>query len=98
MKRSPGSPLPPPRARPPPPPRTPPKSLRLADRLVTDGGPVGLPARDAVHAAARVRGARAVVEALDRSPIVRVPGRRPHAEQLIHGELAVEDVPADQPQ
>ena len=48
------------------------------------------------HAATGVRGAGCLVQAWDRRAVVRVPDGRPHVEELIDGELAVEDVAADQ--
>ena len=63
---------------------------------VGDRGPGRLPAGDAAHAAARVGGGAGVVQAGDGRPVVRVAGRRAHVEQLLQGQLAVEDVAADQ--
>ncbi len=47
-------------------------------------------------AAAGVRGRGALVQPLDRSAVVGVADRWTHVEQLVDGELTVEDVPADQ--
>src|SRR2546425_2654540 len=63
--------------------------LRLAERL---------PARYAVHAAAGVRGRRAVVQPPERRAVIGVARGRPHVEQLVDRQLAVEDGPADEPQ
>src|SRR5688500_9727018 len=61
--------------------------LRLSELLLSG---------DAADALAGVRGARPVVQPSDRRSVVGVAGRRPHVEQLVHRELAVKDVPADQ--
>src|SRR5574341_1008915 len=69
-----------------------------AERAVPARLAVGLPARDAVHPPAGVRGARAVVQALDRRAIVGVAGGGPQVEELIDRQLAVKDVPPDETQ
>ena len=51
---------------------------------------------DAGDPAAAVGGRRALVEPPDRRGEVGVARRRAHVEELVGGELAVEDVPADQ--
>src|SRR5664279_5804994 len=48
------------------------------------------------HATARVGRRAALVETLERRPVVGVAGRRAHMEELVEGQLAVEDVAADQ--
>ncbi len=62
-------------------------ALDLADAVVR---------RDAGDAAAGVRGAGALIQAADRRAVVRVARRRPHVEELLRRQLAVEDVAADQ--
>src|SRR5262249_49256998 len=69
---------------------------RLGDLAVGERGARGLPAGEAAAAAAGVRRRAAVVQAADRRPVVGVPGRRAHVEELLERELAVEDVAADE--
>ena len=64
--------------------------------LVGDGRPGRLPAGDAADAAAGVGRRAGVVQPGDRRAVVGVARRRPHVEQLLERELAVEDVAADQ--
>src|SRR5437879_1442349 len=52
--------------------------------------------RDSVHAAAGMRSAGTLIQAVDRRPVVRVSRRGAHVKELFGRELAVEDVPADQ--
>src|SRR5947209_1707248 len=59
----------------------------LADHVVT--GTSG-------HAAAGVSSAGALVQAPDRSAVIRVAWRGPHMEQLIRRQLSVKDVAPDQ--
>ena len=56
-----------------------------------------VPSRQAGDGTARVRPGAAQEQAVDGGPILRPSQRRPHAEQLIDGLLAVMDVPARQP-
>src|SRR5258707_1993588 len=49
-------------------------------------------------AAARMRARAAVVEAFERSAVVRIAQHRPRPEQLVERERAVEDVAADEPE
>src|SRR5215204_6472825 len=53
--------------------------------------------RDGAHPAAGVGGRRGLVEAPDRGPVIRVSWCRPHVEELLGRELAVEDVATDEP-
>src|SRR5690348_4218782 len=53
--------------------------------------------RDACDTATAVGRAAGLIETLDRGTKVGVPRRRSAVEQLPRGQLAVEDVPADQP-
>src|ERR687897_2660205 len=52
--------------------------------------------RDGAHPAAGVGCRRSLVEAPDRSPVVCITGGRPHVEELLGRELAVEDVAPDE--
>src|SRR5579859_2354620 len=71
-------------------------SATLLYRLVRDGGPGRLHARDAAHPATAVGGRAGVVQAAHRGPVVGETGRWPQVEQLLEGQLAMEDVAADQ--
>src|SRR5215210_4138267 len=53
--------------------------------------------RDGAHPTAGVGGRGGLVEALYRGAVVRITGSRPHVEELLGGELAVEDVAPDEP-
>src|SRR5215212_6956327 len=53
--------------------------------------------RDGAYTTTGVRGRRGLVEAPYRGPVVRVTWGRPHVEELLGRELAVEDVPPDEP-
>src|SRR3954471_9572838 len=66
-------------------------ALVVADRRLR-----GLPTRDAAYAATRMRCGARVVEPCDRRAVVGVTGSRPHVEQLLHRQLAVEDVATDE--
>ncbi len=59
--------------------------------------PDDIAAGDPGHAAAAVGGRARLVQAADRGAQVGVPGGRPGVVHLAQAELAVEDVPADQP-
>ena len=63
---------------------------------VGDRGPGRLHAGDAADPAAGVGGGAGVVQAGHRGAVVGEPGRGAHVEQLLQGQLAVEDVAADQ--
>src|SRR5258708_37444732 len=69
---------------------------RLADLAIGEGRACCLPAGDAADATASVGRRAAVVQAADGSAVVGVAGSRAHVEELLKGELAVEDVAADQ--
>src|ERR1700728_5355212 len=64
--------------------------------LVGDRGLGRLQARDAADAAARVRRRTRVVEPRHRRAAVGESGTGAHVEELFQGQLAVEDVAADQ--
>src|SRR5690348_16419032 len=64
--------------------------------LVRDRGPGLLHAGDAADPAAGVGGRAGVVQAGHRGAVVGEAWRGPHVEQLLQGQLAVEDVAADQ--
>src|SRR4029078_3334463 len=51
---------------------------------------------NAGDAAAGVCGRRALVQTGNRCPVVRIPGRGTHVEQLLGRQLAVKDVATDQ--
>src|SRR4051812_35825186 len=53
--------------------------------------------RDGTDTAAGVGRRRGLVEASDRGPVICVTGGRTHVEKLLGRELAVEDVPPDEP-
>src|SRR5215217_7040958 len=53
--------------------------------------------RDGADATTGVGGRRGLVEAPDRGPVICVTGSRPHVEELLGRELAVEDVAPDEP-
>src|SRR5262245_53528063 len=86
------------------------ESVRISSSPATQGAsappaalrPQRLPRRVAAagahHAAARVRPGAAEVEPLDRRPVARPAGDRPHEEDLVRRDLAVEDVPAGEPE
>src|ERR1700749_2071805 len=63
---------------------------------VGDRGLGRLHAGDAAHPASGMRRAARVVQAGDRGAVVGVAGGGAQVEQLLEGELAVEDVAADQ--
>src|SRR5262245_19076926 len=58
----------------------------------------GVAAAGSHHAAARVRARAAQVEAFDRRAVARPAGNRSQEEDLVRRDLAVEDVPAGEPE
>src|SRR6185437_3754282 len=66
-------------------------TTRARSTPVGDRGLGRLHARYAAHPAAGVRGATRVVQAGDRGAVVGVAGGGAQVEQLLQGELAVED-------
>src|SRR5258708_2311779 len=68
-----------------------------ADAQVSENLARRVVARRAGHPAARVRPRAAQEQAVDRSRIPRPAGYRPHVEQLVEPDVAVEDVALGQP-